>query len=261
MSKWERSVRIAGEHPHHRHRTSCTYDGMKQLIVVPLQIEFDPFLRHCIEYGCEIRHTQLGRLSAVELPDLEITLACGGLGKVQFAVQTQHLLSIIEDWDLVICAGAAGALVDDLEIGDVVAATTTVEHDIRNRFGPPVLPSFAGAADVLDDLQNMARRGLYRVHFGPIASGDEDVIDPERRRTLYDRTGALAVAWEGAGGARACVFSGVPFVEIRGVTDAANQHAPADFERNCAVAMGNVASLILDWVRYKRRPQATKGAY
>ena len=32
---------------------------------------------------------------------------------------------------MVICAGTAGGLSDDLKIGDVVVATETVEHDFR----------------------------------------------------------------------------------------------------------------------------------
>jgi adenosylhomocysteine nucleosidase len=82
----------------------------------------------------------MGRLPVVHLPELDVTLACGGLGKVQFAVQTQHLLDVCPAWDLVICAGAAGALVDGLPVGDLVVATETVEHDIHNRFGRPLLP-------------------------------------------------------------------------------------------------------------------------
>ena len=81
-----------------------------------------------------------------------------------------------------------------------------------------------------------------------VASGDEDVVDDERRRTLHQSTGALVVAWEGAGGARACAFSNVPLVEIRGVTDTANQNAPSDFETNLEVAMNNIATLITSWV-------------
>ncbi len=87
----------------------------------------------------------------------------------------------------------------------------------------------------------------FRVHFGPIASGDEDIVDVARGQELRETTGAVAVAWEGAGGARACLFSGTPFVEIRGVTDNANHTAPADFETNLELAMDNLAALIIAW--------------
>jgi len=59
----------------------------------------------------------------------------------------------------------------------------------------------------------------------------------------------LAVAWEGAGGARACRFSGVPFIEIRGITDRANSQAPADFQMNLASAMRHLVELFSVWSR------------
>ena len=88
----------------------------------------------------------------------------------------------------------------------------------------------------------------FRVHFGPIASGDEDVVETERGKELHESTGALAVAWEGAGGARACAFSSIPFVEIRGVTDTANHTAASDFAENLELAMNNLATLITSWI-------------
>jgi adenosylhomocysteine nucleosidase len=92
-------------------------------------------------------------------------------------------------------------------------------------------------------------RHAFTVHFGPIASGDEDIVTVERQAELRRRTGALAVAWEGAGGARACQFSAMPFVEMRGVTDGANSSAAADFRANLKTAMGNVTTLIITWLR------------
>lgn len=61
-----------------------------------------------------------------------------------------------------------------------------------------------------------------------------------------------AVAWEGAGGARACKFSGVPFLEIRGITDAADHSAASDFEKNLEVAMYNIALLIVSFSGHMR---------
>jgi adenosylhomocysteine nucleosidase len=223
---------------------------MNTLTVVPIQPELEFLLQAYAERGFRARDSTIGRLPAVHLPELGLTLACGGLGKVQFAVQTQHLLDVCSTWDLVICAGAAGALVDGLSVGDVVVATETVEHDIRNRFGKPLLPKFGGAEMVVSALRSVVPPGSpFRVHFGSVASGDEDVVDVDRKRMLHGRTGALAVAWEGAGGARACHFSGVPFVEIRGITDRADSDAASDFEANLGSALANVATLITSWLQ------------
>ncbi len=214
-----------------------------------MQEELDFFRQSCTRAGHRTETSVAGRLPIVHLPELRMTLARGGTGKAQFAVQTQHLLDTGPDWDLVICAGAAGALVDDLSIGDVVVATTTVEHDYNNKFNQRPLPKFNGAQTAIAGLKRASLSSpSFKVHFGPVASGDEDVIEDERRKTLHQLTDALVVAWEGAGGARACAFSQVPFVEIRGVTDTADHNAPADFETNLAVAMNSVATLITAWI-------------
>jgi adenosylhomocysteine nucleosidase len=222
---------------------------MQTLIMVPLQEEMALFRQACTARELAIADGTVGQLVAMRVPDLGLTVAPGGLGKVQFAIQTQHVLDVSRTWDVVICAGAAGALVDGLAVGDVVVATETVEHDIHNHFGPPLLPRFSGAATMIESLRSVRLpRNAFTVHFGPIASGDEDIVAVERQEALRRRTGALAVAWEGAGGARACQFSAVPFVEMRGVTDGANSRAAADFRVNLATAMRNVATMIVTWL-------------
>ena len=211
--------------------------------------ELDLLLQGFTKRGVRAESSMIGRLSVVQLSDLRVTLAPGGLGKVQFAVQTQHLLDTCSNWDLIICAGAAGALVEEVSVGDVVVATTTVEHDYNNKFNKRPLPKFDGAQPAIADLKSVSQSvNAFGVHFGPIASGDEDVVETERKRALHESTGALAVAWEGIGGAKACAFSGVPFVEIRGVTDTADHNAASDFEQNLEIAMSNLAALITAWV-------------
>jgi adenosylhomocysteine nucleosidase len=214
-----------------------------------MQEELDLFLRSCTRRGYCAEQGVVGRLPVMRLPELGVTLARGGVGKAQFAVQTQHMVDVGGPWDLVICAGAAGGLSDTVAIGDVVVATTTLEHDYDNKFSLRPLPRFDGAPGAIAGLRRASSPHPFKVHFGPLASGDEDIVDPERRRMLHQSTGALAVAWEGAGGARACAFSQVPFVEVRGVTDSANRRAPADFEANLEIAVHNVATLILAWLQ------------
>ena len=222
---------------------------MNRLIITPMKEELDFLLQGCTKQGLHAESAMIGRLPVALLPDLGIILAQGGLGKVQFAVQTQHLLDTCSDWDLVVCAGAAGALTDEVSVGDVVVATTTVEHYYNNKFNERALPKFDGAQAAIADLKSVSQSvKAFNVHFGPIASGDEDVVATDRKQELHESTGALAVAWEGVGGAKACAFSGLPFVEIRGVTDTADHNAASDFEDNLGVAMSNLATLITSWL-------------
>ena len=135
----------------------------------------------------------------------------------------------------------------------VAIATSTVEHDYGNCFNRRPLPRFVAAGDAVESFRALRREdSSFEVHFGVVASGDEDIVDAERRGELRRRLQAIAVAWEGAGGARASAFTGAPFVEIRGITDRADDRAPADFRANLNIAMANVASLLSLWAETQR---------
>jgi adenosylhomocysteine nucleosidase len=222
------------------------------LVVIPTDNEFTVFVETCLERQLRAEHSILGRLPVTRFPDLGLVVSRGGLGKIQFAVQTQHLLDATSDWCQVICAGAAGALVETVAIGDVVIGTETVEHDIR-KVGTPLIPRFRPAETTLAHLRLLTPKiGSFRVHHGPIASGDEDVMDLKRREELHELTGGLAVAWEGAGAAKACQFSNTPFIEIRGIADRADTAAASDFRANLGLAMRNVATLVAEVVPHLR---------
>jgi adenosylhomocysteine nucleosidase len=221
---------------------------MTILFVAPLQAELELFTHSLHAQGYTATHAQIGRIAAQLFPALGLTVARGGHGKTQFGVQTQHLLDHASDVEAVVCVGAAGALADDLAIGDLVLATETVEHDYTERFSRHPLPRFAGNTALLSALRQLPLPSLpFAVHFGIIASGDEDVIELERAAALRQATEACTVAWEGAGGARACLFSGIPFLELRGITDTANHDAPADFAANLHIAMASAAALVALW--------------
>jgi len=221
---------------------------MTLLILLPMQEELDLFIQYCTRHGLLAAESSVGRLPVVRLLPLEWIAARGGNGKAQFGIQAQHLLDAGSGWDHVLCVGAAGALHDELKIGDVVVATVTVEHDYRNRFGTRPTPTFEGSPAALSQLRRVASSlPGFRVHFGAIASGDEDIVDETRKRELREATGALAVAWEGAGGGRASRFSGIPFLEIRGITDAAGSSAALDFRNNLATAIHHAAAVVFAW--------------
>ncbi len=222
---------------------------MMKLIVAPLQQELDLLAQTLEVHGFVTQKHPIGRLTSRYVPQLDVLLAPGGLGKAQFGIQTQHLLDLHNNVDAVICAGAAGALARHLQVGDVVIATTTVEHDCRYGFTKRPPPRFEGSRMLLAQLHDMQPfPRSFALHYDVIASGDEDVVDRARAEEVRALTGAVAVAWEGAGGARAGAFNELPFVEIRGITDTADHDAPHDFVTNLAQAMTNVAILVMQWL-------------
>ena len=222
---------------------------MPTLIVVPLQSEVDELANALRGGGLRLERTAAGRLDVVSLPEIGAVLARGGHGKAQFALHTRHLLDHAGHVDLVVCAGAAGALVEGIAVGDVVVGTRTIEHDFLRRFSPRPAPAFEGHAAAVQSLRAVDTRDAgFAVHFGDVASGDEDIVSVDRALALRHATGALAVAWEGAGGARACAFSATPYLELRAVTDQANVEASSHFAQHLPLAMRNLATLLARWL-------------
>ena len=142
-------------------------ESMEFLIISPLQKELY-FLTQSFRFQGFLEEIQsLGRLSVHRFPELGVTVAYGGHGKAQSALQTQHLLDCRQHLDGVICTGAAGALVPSLSIGDIVVAETTIEHDYLLKFVQRPAPQFVGSPHLLAQLQS-ASSSLYpfQVHYG-----------------------------------------------------------------------------------------------
>jgi adenosylhomocysteine nucleosidase len=218
---------------------------MKILIVIPTRVELNAFLEACREQGYPGAAGKSGELPVTAFPELGTTVALGGVGKKRQTLRTQELIAA-GDWELVICAGSAGALAPGPVRGDVVIATETVEYDLRKKLDDSRLPRYPGSEAILSLCrQTIETEPGFRVHYGPVASGEQFLMTGLQRAAVYQRTHALVAAMEGAGGALACQPSGVAFLEIRAVTDVGNLMAPFDFILNLKAAMKNVAQVVI----------------
>lgn len=223
---------------------------IQTLIIIPTEMELDAFIKGYNKKGMRHESVDLGILKLYEFIELGTGVALGGLGKAQFAVQTQYCINRIDGLKRVFCVGASGGLKKVLNPGDVVIATETVEHDIRKHIRP-LMPRFWSDEAILRQFQTLAERERERgftIHFGPVASGDEDIMSESRKNELINQTGAIAVAWEGAGAARVCRFSNLPFAEVRGICDSADHNAENDFLLNLELVMSHLAEVTIDWL-------------
>jgi len=228
--------------------------AIKTLVMVPQADESAPLLTALSALGYKQSVRRIGQLDVAFLAALELAVAVGGHGKVQLAVQTQHLLDLLPSVRTVVCAGAAGSLSATARWGDVVVGSCSVEHDYRLRFIAEPLPVHCADPSAVQEILAATSdwRGGFRILSGSIASGDEDVVDPARAGELHAETGALCVAWEGAGAARAAAFSGRRFVELRVITDAADAAAAADFHAGLEQVIPHLAEVLVVWVAAMR---------
>ena len=219
--------------------------------LIPTAGEHEAFVSAMESLGHHAAPVSVGRIPCLSYWDGRLLVAQGGLGKVDFAVRTLHLIERGPPLVGVICLGTCGALSPELAIGDVVVATETVEHDFNRKLTEGPIPRFESDPQLLKAFE-AAESSLpdgVSVIYGPIASGDEGIDSSARAWELMDRTGGIVAAWEGAGGAKACDFAGVPYIEVRCVSDLADEDAMTDFRENTPLAMGNLARFIAHALR------------
>ncbi len=63
---------------------------MTSLLVIPIQKELDFFVQGCAKLGFSTEASLAGRLPVVQVPDLNITVARGGLGKDFDSLETSY---------------------------------------------------------------------------------------------------------------------------------------------------------------------------
>ena len=220
------------------------------LIITPLKNEYKILCNAFSQKNITIKDKFIGKLKCSKMADLNTLIAVGGHGKTQFGIQSQYFIDHSEKCKLIICAGAAGSLNENLNIGDIVIGEKTIEHDYDIKFGAAPLPIFSGHKETIEKFKKLSGTYPFSTHYGIIASGDEDIISNKRAKEISSNTGALCVAWEGAGGAKAAKFNQIPYLEIRCVTDSADKSAPINFENNINIAISNFAKVYFDLAKH-----------
>ena len=178
-------------------------------------------------------------------------------GKVAASITATLMIQEFAVTDLVLI-GTAGALVDGLQIGDVVISKRLVQHDLDarpmlSRFeiplinrtfvdSDPELTELAGRAVsrlINKGVENMVSAEAIKefgltptLHFGDIASGDQFINSIEKRNEILSLLPDVqCVEMEGAAVAQVCLEFGTPFTVIRTISDTADHNARVDFGR------------------------------
>lgn len=187
------------------------------------------------------------------LKDKQIVVVRCGIGKVNAAICTQILIDRFEV-DCVINTGVAGGLYPEINIGDIVISSDTVQHDMdTTAFGDPkgMIPRmnktfFEADTRLVELAQNAAEniKGDHTVYIGRVASGDQFVSSMRVKEDIYTTFTAYCAEMEGAAIAHTCYLNQVPFVVIRAISDKADQSAEVNFEDFVHLAARNASKII-----------------
>ncbi|MHA7178437.1 5'-methylthioadenosine/S-adenosylhomocysteine nucleosidase [Arthrobacter sp. Sr24] len=239
------------------------------IVIVAMEEELAPFLQLADSVAEPVREGNSIHRASVIIGH-NILLVHGGIGLVNAAgAATSALLLTQQKNDgasppLVISAGSAGGLGDDVRVGDVVIGTDTINADADARaFGYQLgqVPGMPASYPVMDSLVPLidstprtltsAGEGMVNtVHHGLLVSSYK-FVGHDRAPVIKDRfEGVLATDMESSAIAQTCHVYGAPFVAIRGISDLCGPASDADFlthvddaaERSAKVALAVIDS-------------------
>ncbi len=187
-----------------------------------------------------------------------VAVECG-IGKVNAAICTRMMIDFYKP-DCIINSGVAGALSTQVSVGDVVIATSAVQHDYDSTaFGDPkglitcpngniinfpadeeLSQKLCEAADKLEDT---------RAFRGVVATGDKFVADSEERLSIGKEFSALACEMEGGAMAQVCYRAGVPFAILRSISDDIGHNTTVDFNEFKIMAAKKTVDVLSEVLR------------
>jgi len=202
----------------------------------------------------------------------DVVIAYSRIGKVA-AATTAVTMILTFNVEKIIFSGVAGAISQNLNIGDIVVAKRLVQHDmdaspIFPRFEVPLLDKsyfdtdtelsnkvLQAAKIFVQNINRYITRDLLRrfrierinVTRGDVASGDQFITD---RRKHYELKHALpsivCVEMEGAAVAQVCYEYNVPFAVLRTISDNADHNADIDFNQFLSAIAARYSTGIMD---------------
>jgi adenosylhomocysteine/aminodeoxyfutalosine nucleosidase len=184
----------------------------------------------------------------------EVVVAYSKIGKV-FATLTATVLIEKFGCDRLLFSGVAGAINDELNIGDLIIAKSLCQHDLDiTAFGHPFgyVPEgdvFIDTDQTLRDIaQDVAKQKGLTLKEGVIATGDQFVASEERKNWIGTTFDADALEMEGASVAVVCNALNIPFFILRAISDSADMDASFNFDEFLESSAKISADFILSMV-------------
>ncbi len=204
-------------------------------ILGAMREEVAPLLE-CIKDYKEVKHAN-NVFYLANFGGKELVMAYSKIGKVNAALTASAMIEKFGAKKLLF-TGVAGALNPNLKIGDMLYATSLVQHDVDiTAFGHPhgYVPEtsiFIKSDDALNALASSvaAEKGI-ELKGGIIATGDQFICDNAKKEWLKATFKADAAEMEGASVALVCESLGVPFFVLRAISDEAGGSAEFDFDK------------------------------
>lgn len=183
-----------------------------------------------------------------QLNQVECILVESGIGKVNAARTTQILIDNMKV-EYIFNIGVAGGIEENLQVGDIVIATSLVQHDFditafaHEKGYIPNVGTFIETDTYLHKLaiDTLAKKKNLRVVSGIIASGDIFCTEEKMSQKIATKFQASCVEMEGASIAQVCYLSHIPFLILRSISDVPNNNNVITYEEFLKISAKKVA--------------------
>ena len=181
----------------------------------------------------------------------DVVLLEAGIGKVNAAVGATLMIEAF-CVEKIIFTGVAGAINEELDMGDVVISRDLIQHDFdTTAFGYKlgVIPRmensiFKGDEELIEIAVKAGEKLKGKVIVGRILSGDQFISSPEKINFLRSEFNGDCTEMEGAAVGHVCQLLEIPFVVVRTMSDKANSDAQTDYESFMKIAAENSITLV-----------------
>ena len=187
----------------------------------------------------------------------ECVLVKSGIGKVNAARTTQLMIDYFKI-EYIINLGAAGAINNQLNIGDILIGKHVVQHDFNITAFGHSKGYITGIGDNVEcdkDLiakfdkviKNIPEKE-YKIKLGIVATGDifcTDVVMKDKIRAKFD---ADVVDMECAAIAQVAYLNSIPFIVVRSISDIPNGNNESTFDENLELASKTCANILKEFL-------------
>ncbi|NWF66722.1 MAG: 5'-methylthioadenosine/adenosylhomocysteine nucleosidase [Campylobacterales bacterium] len=215
--------------------------------------EIEPILEYYKEY--EIVEYASNKFFIVQNEDKKLVIAYSKIGKV-FASITA--VTMIEKFgsEKILFSGVAGAINEQLKIGDLIVATKLCQHDVDiTAFGHPFgyIPEgkvfIEADKGLIEIAKNVSSDLNIELKDGVIATGDQFIADSAKKEWIKNNFHADALEMEGASVAVVCDSLNIPFLILRAISDSADMDASFSFDEFLKTSAKVSAEFIISMVK------------
>lgn len=207
---------------------------MKIAILGAMVEEIEPLLEFFKDYK-EVKYAN-NRYYEAKYKNLDLVIAYSKIGKINAALTAA---TVIEKFgaDTILFSGVAGAINDELKIGDLIVAKSLCQHDVDiTAFGHPYGFVPEGKVqiecdkDIIKLAHEVAKEKSIELKEGVIATGDQFIADASKKEWIGKTYNADALEMEGAAVAAVADIFNAPCFVLRAISDAADMDASFNFD-------------------------------